>query len=337
MKKYILVTLLLIIFFTVIIIAYWLYPVKKESLHEQNKYKITETAPQIHDANRSLNFSSTSQQDIQINCQLTIKHQQFIINEQTKNCFEFFITQYGEKKIDQINQDFNAYIKQNYLNPAQSQILNLWNRYLQYRTQLPNMAPSSTSSNNQIQDFLAVFNNLQKIRKQFFSNNEIEGLFGEENTYYLYTLKRMEILADKYLSEQDKAKKLQDLFKNLPENWQENLEQLNKLEDLQQLTSDIKARGGSHEEIRQMRLNLVGSAATERLENLDVQRRDWNTKVNQYLLERDAIKKNHLKNVSRDKALQQLKEKYFISPNEQLRIETFEHIHDQGGTLPLLE
>ncbi len=58
------------------------------------------------------------------------------------------------------------------------------------------------------------------------------------------------------MTEVRKAQKLKELFAQLPEDWKENLEQLSKLEDLRKLTSDIKARGGSVEEIRQMRQNL---------------------------------------------------------------------------------
>ena len=79
----------------------------------------------------------------------------------------------------------------------------------------------------------------------------------------------MAVMEDKKLTEAEKAKKLQDLFDELPEDWKENLKQLSQLEDLRKLTAEIKARGGSAEEIRQMRMNLVGPEATHRLESFD--------------------------------------------------------------------
>ncbi len=48
-----------------------------------------------------------------------------VVNEQTRNCFEYFITQFGEKNLQQIQQDFKAYIRQNHKEPALSQILDL--------------------------------------------------------------------------------------------------------------------------------------------------------------------------------------------------------------------
>ncbi len=56
------------------------------------------------------------------------------MNEQTRNCFEYFITQYGEKSLEQIQwQILKAYIQQGHKEPALSQILDLWQRYLDYQ------------------------------------------------------------------------------------------------------------------------------------------------------------------------------------------------------------
>ena len=45
-----------------------------------------------------LPFVSNSQQDTEINCQLVLNQgNRLVVNEQTRNCFEYFITQYGEK------------------------------------------------------------------------------------------------------------------------------------------------------------------------------------------------------------------------------------------------
>ena len=144
----------------------------------------------------------------------------------------------------------------------------------------------------------------------------------------------MQILEDKTLSAIEKANKLQALFEKLPEDWKENLKQLNQLEDLRKLTAEIKARGGSADELRQMRTNLVGPEATQRLETLDVQRNDWKGKVTQYLAERDNIMKSNMSDSAKQSAINQLKLQQFSNQQEQIRLQTFETIYDQGGKLP---
>ena len=282
-------------------------------------------------------FFSPSQQDTEINCQIRLDGaQRLIVNEQTRNCFEYFITQYGEKSIDQIKQDFGAYIRQNYKEPALTQILALWSRYMDYRERLGGLQAPDISQDDP-QYYRAIYDSMQNLRRQFFSDYEIEGLFGAENTYHEYTLKRMEVMNDKTLNEGEKAGKLKALFDELPQDWKENLEQLNKLEDLRKLTADIKARGGSAEEIRQMRTSLAGPEAAQRLEALDTQRADWKNKVNGYLNERDSVMKSGMSDDAKQKAVQQLRQQHFNKSEEQLRVSTFESIHDQGGKLPFSE
>lgn len=321
------------------LIVYWLkpnatQPTNSSNLAEQQLDKLESGDGFSERKNQNLAFASASQQDIQINCQLKIDaSNRLIVNEATKNCFEFFITQYGEKEIQQIKTDFERFATANYSEPLLSQLTNLWSRYMQYREQMghieaPNIDKEKTSY------YIAIFNNMKSLRKKYFSNYEIEGLFGTEDEYNDYTLARMSVLEDKKLSEAEKAKKLQNLFEDLPEDWKENLKQLSQIEDLRKLTAEIKARGGSSEEIRQMRMNLVGPEATQRLEKLDVQRNEWKNRVDGYLQNRDGILKSNMNDHAKQIAIQQLRNQQFNNQHEQLRLGTFESIHDKGGKLP---
>lgn len=285
-------------------------------------------------ASEAQNFASKSQQDTQINCQIRADaSNRLIVNEQTKDCFEYFITQYGEKTIEQIKADFLSYTKISYKEPVLSQLNNLWTRYIDYRSKLGDL-PAPTADKESAKYYQQILVNTQNLRKKFFSNYEIQGLFGIQDTYDQYTVDRLEIMDNQKLSTAEKAQKLKELFEQLPEDWKENLKQLNQLEDLRKLTAEIKARGGSAEELRQMRTNLVGPEATQRLETLDVQRSDWKGKVNQYLAERDNILKSNLSDSAKQRAVEQLKAQQFANQQEQLRLQTFETVHDQGGKLP---
>ncbi len=335
----------LIIALVIIAVAafiFWLAPKASQkdssdqSIQQQNS-SLAQGESATAQATSGSSLLSPSQQDTEVNCQISMDgSNRLIVNEQTRNCFEYFITQYGEKSIDQIKKDFKAYIAQGHKEPALSQIYDLWDRYMKYREQLGNLQPPSDDKESP-QYYRSIYSSTQNLRKQFFSDYEIEGLFGKENTYHEYTLKRMEVVNDKKLSESEKAKKLKALFDELPEDWKENLEQINKLEDLRKLTADIKARGGSSEEIHQMRLNLVGPEATQRLENLDSQRSSWKSSVNQYLTERDSIVKSNMSDSAKQQAVQQLRNQHFKSKEDQLRVSTFESVHDQGGKLPFAE
>ena len=83
-----------------------------------------------------------------------------------------------------------------------------------------------------------------------------------------------------------------------------------------------------------MRVNLVGEAATQRLEQLDQQRSDWKQRVQSYLDERKTIVDSNMSASAKDQAIQQLKQQQFQSTQEQQRLQTFETVYDQGGPLP---
>lgn len=336
---------IVVCFITLIIIAiiFWLKPHNssiKNELFSDDKL-MSQDSEQIIPVGQSnaevQSFSSKSQQDIQINCQILVDHSNhLIVNEQTKDCFEYFITQYGEKGLDQIRADFLVFIRVSYKEPMLSQLSDLWSRYLQYREQLGHLelpAPNKDDA-SYYQEILSKTNEL---RKKSFSDSEIQGLFGHQDIYDKYTIDRMHILEEKNLSAVEKAEKLKALFDQLPKDWKENLQQLNQLEELRKLTAEIKAHGGSAEELREMRTNLVGMEATQRLEVLDQQRSDWKQRVNQYLAARESIIHSSMSDAAKQSAVSQLRTQQFNDQKEQLRLQTFETIHDQGGKLPFAE
>ncbi|WP_151745443.1 lipase secretion chaperone [Acinetobacter calcoaceticus] len=317
--------------------VYWLSPDSKNTSAQMSENKAQNLASSPHTDHSSLNedaYHSKSQQDTEVNCQLKIdSSQHLVVNSQTRDCFEYFITQYGENDLEQIKIHFGKFIQGQYLEPARSQIMDLWTRYLKYREQLADIqAPSAKQQNKNY--FQKIFNSIQDIRKRFFSASEIEGLFSSEDIYQNYTLDRMQILEDSSLSEIEKARKLKERFEELPEDWQHNLQELSKLDDLHTLTKQIKARNGSAEELRQMRTALVGAEATQRLETLDTQRNAWQQRVTSYLDSRDEIIKSNMSDSAKNQAIQQLRQQQFNSSQEQLRLRTFETVHDQGGELP---
>ncbi|MEW4937675.1 lipase secretion chaperone, partial [Acinetobacter baumannii] len=288
--------------------VYWLSPDSENTSPQPNQDEARLVATSQSTLNSPLNentYLSKSQQDTQVNCQLKIdSSQHLVVNSQTRDCFEYFITQYGESNLQQVKTHFEKFIQDQYLEPARSQIIDLWTRYLKYREQLAQIQPPQSKQQDQ-NYFQKIFSSIQDIRKRFFSASEIEGLFSTEDIYQNYTLDRMKILEDSSLSEIEKAKKLKERFEQLPEDWQENLQELSKLDDLHTLTKQIKARNGSAEELRQMRTALVGAEATQRLETLDIQRNAWQQRVTGYLNQRDEVLHSNMSDSAKKQAIQQ--------------------------------
>lgn len=335
MPKWIWILLLLLAIMSTLLL--WLRPSLEhppQHISRSAPLQPAESVP-LHEP-RATHLQSPSQQDTQINCQLRLDAAaQLIVNEQTKQCFEYFISQYGETNLVDIDRNFSAYVQAAYHSPSREQILNLWHRYVQYRQALASIAKPKGEENAAY--FRAIFNATQNLRQRFFNALEINGLFGQEDIYQNYTLSRLTILEDNSLSAQEKAARLSELFQNLPTDWQDNLKALSQLEDLRRLMQELKARGGSAAELKQLRLNLVGPDATVRLEQLDQERQTWKNNVQQYLAERDQVLQSTLSDQAKRQNILQLQQQYFPEKQQQLRLETFEMIHDQGGVLPFAE
>ncbi|WP_288386265.1 lipase secretion chaperone [uncultured Acinetobacter sp.] len=326
----------------VTLLVMWLRPAASSTQHSDVTATQLSAASAVHasaqnTANTTMPFSSTSQRDTEINCQLKRDgSNRLVVNEQTRNCFEYFLTQYGEKSIAQIDQDFKAYLAASLTDPALSQTTDLWQRYLKYREALGTL-PEPAGPKNELAYFQSVFASRMALRQRFFSAPEIEGLFGSEDLYNQYTLNRMRILNNNALSDVEKAKQLRALFDQLPTDWKANLEQLSTLDDLRQLTASIKRKGGSAQELHDMRTQLVGPEATTRLENLDTQRTAWKATVTQYLDARQSILDSSMSDSAKQKAIESLRNSTFSRQQDQVRIQTFEAAKDRGQRLPLTE
>ena len=327
----------------ILIGVFWLFSPKDQQANFNSKSSqipsnpTTVNAVNADPAQAHLKLSK-SLEGTEINCEFRLDGaNQLIVNTQTRDCFEYFLTQIGEKDLSLILNEVKQYLNHALTEPARSQAIDLWQRYYQYREQLQHLQASGSAEAKGSQYYRSIFQSMQQLRQQFFSASEIEGLFGVEDVYHLYTLDRMDIMDNDALSEAEKAQQLKDRFAELPAEWQENLQQMSQLDDLRRLTAEIKARGGNASDIRQMRLNLVGPEATQRLEQLDQQRATWKTKVERHLNERDAILNSNLDQRSKQKALVELRQKNFPENHEQLRVQTFETVHDQGQPLPFPE
>lgn len=322
------------------------------------------SAPEAHNVSRTstnlslateakqTDFRSASQQDTQINCAIQRDAGNNLrVNQQTRDCFEYFLTQYGEISLEQIDQLFQRYAATHFVTPALAQLTDLWQRYLKYRQALGADNSSSTahltgSNNNEadktqnsqnidIASLQAAFAAQALLRQRFFSNAEIEGLFGTEDLYNRYTLDRLSIRNNNRLTEVEKARQLRERFEQLPEDVKANLKQLSTLEDLRLLTASIRKNGGSAQQLRDMRLNLVGFEATTRLEQLDAQRANWQRKTNEYLTVRQNILNSSMSDVAKQNAIVTLRKQSFQNPQEQLRIQSLEMLKDRGQALPM--
>ena len=150
-----------------------------------------------------------------------------------------------------------------------------------------------------------------------------QAFFATEEARDEFTLARLAILHDPYLSAAEKGDAIDRLHGAQP------AEMLDAMaprlqQELRAQTRQLQASGATPAQLRQLRQQLVGNAAAERLEALDAQRRNWLQRLNSYRAEKTELEQSRgLSKTDREAAIARLTSERF-SAAERLRLEAAE-------------
>jgi lipase chaperone LimK len=265
----------------------------------------------------------------EIDCPLQVdKKGQLVLTIGIRNCFDYFLSSLGEKTEPQLITDIRQYLTTTLPSTALPYALKLLDQYIAYRH---GQIQPTTQAKTQTADSLQAIILAQKsLRLKFFTPAEAEVFFGNEEAYDQYNINVMKINADSSLTEEQKAAKIAALLDQIPSSLADSMRPLMQYAELQKLTKQIQARGGSAEELHTMRESLVGPAAAGRLDQLDVDNASWQKQVNGYLAARAQIVAAGGDSASQQQAITTLRNQTFTSSEDRLRAQTYETMRDQG-------
>ncbi len=164
-----------------------------------------------------------------------------LISMDIRRIFDYFLSAYGEERIQTSITRLQAYIRSQLDEPAEGQALALLEQYLDYKRQLIQLEkdlPQMASLEAMRQREQAV----QNLRASIFSPEAHQAFFAQEETYNQFTLQRLAIRHDQALNEQQKAEAMDRLRATLPEDMQELLVPQLQAE-LRQQTAALQAQG----------------------------------------------------------------------------------------------
>ncbi len=268
-----------------------------------------------------------SLQGTQVDCPLQVDGQgQLVLTVGIRSCFDYFLSSLGEKTEAQLVADIRLYLSSTLPATALPYALKLLDQYIAYmHAPKQPMEQAKTVTPELLQ---TAVDSIKNVRRQFFTPLEVEVFFGNDEAYDQFNIDKMKVNADKSLSADQKAKKIAALLDKQPAALADSIRPLMQYAELQDLTKEIKARGGSAEELHQMRESLVGSAAANRLDQLDTDNAQWQKQVDGYLAARDQVKAANSDPKSQQAAIAALRNQTFSTPEERLRAQTFESMHD---------
>lgn len=254
-----------------------------------------------------------------------------VISEDIRRIFDYFLAAVGEEPMRSSVERLQAYIASQLPASARDQALLLLENYLDYKRQLvllerdlPQMADLQALRQREAA--------VQALRARIFDSQTHQAFFfAREEAYNQFSLQRLAIVHDSSLDDAGKAAAVDQLRNSLPVEMQDSV--LPQLQNqLRQQTIQLQAAGASAGQIRQLRQQLVGAEATERLEALDQQRLGWSQRIEQYRQAKAALQANQgLSASDRSAAIAQLAADHF-DERERLRLDAAEQLAASRST-----
>jgi len=241
-----------------------------------------------------------------------------IIGPELRQLFDYFLSAIGEEPLKQSIERLRRHIAAQLPEPAQAQALAVLNQYLNYKRQLVDFE----AQHPRVADLASMRDRLSAVRAlraHALDPATHQAFFGLEEAYDHFSLERLAIRFDPALDSDAKGRAIDQLRAGLPAELQDLL--MPQLQtELREQTTALLANGAGPQQLRQLRQQLVGSEAADRLEALDLQRRQWQQRVASYQQERTRIETARgLDEVERRAAVERLEAQRF-SDSERLRL-----------------
>ncbi|MCC2523652.1 lipase secretion chaperone [Vibrio coralliilyticus] len=259
------------------------------------------------EGNEEIANQSQSQRDTQID------------TSSSRDLFDYALSSLGEQELDQIKARIQSLPKD-----QQGLVVDeaLFETYLQYKTELETLE-SITSQQITLTDLEQLHQQIMALQSQYFTDEQIQTLFGEENRLRQLAIDKLAI-ANQNLDAESQAQWLEETLADQPD-------YIQQAERNNQLIIGLNQSSQMDEQNKHLtRVELVGEEAAERLDKLDAKREQFNTQLDSYLQQRSVIlSDNTLSDDDKQSQIAYLREQNFDSVQWR-RIEALERIHDQN-------
>ncbi len=254
----------------------------------------------------------------QIDGQLLAKGGQLELSEALIARFDYYLAAVGERPLPQIYAEIERSINTELaLSPAAAaEAKRIFRTYIEFKGATKSLPVVSADDPAPLQAIRNRFEAERTLRARYFTAQEVAALFGSVDFSADDAMARMEIKADKQLTDAQKQAKLAQLDASLPPDVRAWRAPQASVDALQAAESDARARGASDAEMLALRTQFVGAEAARNLAALDAENAAWDQRVQAFKAEKNAILANaKLSEPERLASLDRLRERDF-KPNE---------------------
>ena len=248
------------------------------------------------------------------------ENKQLVVTEGLRRLFDYFLSAIGEEDEAVIFARVESYIRHHTPEPAASQAVAIFSKYVAYLKALPEI--EKRYGNLQLQatkngelDLNAIAQQKQDVanlRQQYFDKTTIEAFFGASDSYDDYSMEMVRINQNEQMSEAQKQAARQDYVSRLPDGAiKTNIMQQANLNELMARTEQMKAAGASPEALYNMRRELVGAPAAERLAQVDQEDANFDQRFTQYQTQKQQLLSQNADKAQAQTQIHQIEQQLF--------------------------
>jgi lipase chaperone LimK len=246
-----------------------------------------------------------------------------IVDAELSHLFDYYLSAMGEKSLDAIKAETERELDRKLSPAAAAAAKRLFQHYLDYKRELVDVERNAKPGTSQAAAMRARFDAMQKVRGKYFSPVESSGLFALNDARDLDSIARFEVTENANLNAAQKHEQLARLDANLPQPLREEREAPLKVTRVEEQVAQLRARGGSDQDVYQLRAKAFSPEAAARLAEVDREEAQWQVRIANYLAQRQQIVQNTVNPAQQQQAIANLRAQNFSS-EEQLRLPAYE-------------
>lgn len=251
-----------------------------------------------------------------------------VLEPAVRDLFEYYLSTLGEATLEDVKVWVAHYLNDHLPPEAARQGWALFGRYLDYRRQLADIPDPGLGAD--AENMKAAIRARARLRREVLGRQAAEAFFALDEAYDDYMMTRLTLREDDTLTEEQRARRLEQARAELPEPLQQIREETTKPVRAREKVEQMRASGASEAEVRAWREAELGAAAADRLEALEARRRQWRQRYEAYWREKQQMQLDGLAEQDREAAVQRLREKHFQA-EEIRRAEALDRIRQEAA------
>ena len=248
--------------------------------------------------------------------------QSLVLDPALIRLFDYWLTTVGERPIMAIRSDVERDLDSRLGPRVARQAKDLFARYVQFKTALKAQRPSKPMGRS-VDILREGLRTMLALRATYFTDAESQALFGPQDAEASAALARMAIEQDPALDAQQRRERLAALDARLPASARAEREAPLAVVHLEEAAQQLRAQGGSEDDVYRMRAAATSPEAANRLADLDRDEAAWKARIATYQSQRGAALATPGSEADRQAAMSALRNRLF-TPEEQRRLAAYE-------------